>query len=358
MRIEQIELFTLRLPLRTAFVAGGVSTTERDLAILRLTDDRGHQGLGEITTYPDPAAPGIGELVTAFETSARPHLQDAEIGDDGLTIMDPLPAPVDAAIDTALLDLRARRDGVRVADLLGAEVADSVPVNATITAKSPDDVAEQGRIAVQAGFDTIKLKVGTPDDKWRVSSLRDAVGFKTRIRLDANGSWFTGEAIELVQQLGEYGLELVEQPVSPDDIAGMHRVRDAAIVPIVADEGVRTTGDLERHIANGACDGVAIKLSQVGGLRAGSQLADNARHAGLLAFVTSALDGPIGLAAGVHFAAARPDFEIANGLATGGLFLEHYAEQILEVQDGRIALADEPGLGIALDDQAIESWAV
>ena len=121
---------------------------------------------------------------------------------------------------------------------------------------------------------------------------------------------------------------------------GMHRVRDSAIVPIVADEGVRTAADLERHIANGACDGVAIKLSQVGGIAAAAQLADTAKQAGLLAFVTSALDGPIGLAAGHSLCCGAPDFEVANGLATGGLFLDHYATEMPRVVDGADRTAD------------------
>ncbi len=358
MKIERVELFALRLPLKTAFVSSEGSTTERDLAILRITDENGQTGLGEITSYPGVGGVPLGELVEAFEINARPHLQDANVDVEGLTIGDALPAPVDAAIDIALLDLRAKREGVRVADLIGTEVAEAVSVNATIASSAPDDVAEQGRSAMDAGFDTIKLKVGMQDDKWRVQALRDAVGFQTRIRLDANGAWYTAEAIDVIGELTSFGLELIEQPVDGDDIQGMQRVRDSAIVPIVADEGVRTAADLERHIANGACDGVAIKLSQVGGVAAAAQLADTAKQAGLLAFVTSSLDGPIGLAAGLHFAAARPDFELANGLATGGLFIDHYAIEMPSVSEGKIALPDRPGLGVELDEDALAEWSI
>lgn len=358
MKIERVELFALRLPLKAAFVSAEGSTTERDLAILRVTDENGVTGLGEITSYPGPGGVPLAELIEAFELKARKHLESANVDIDGLKLPDPLPAPVDTAIDVALLDLRARREGVRVADLIGTDIADSVPVNATIASASPDDVAEQGRLAREAGFKTIKLKVGMQDDKWRVSALRDAVGFQTRIRLDANGAWYTQEAIEQVAELSSFGIELIEQPVDADDIAGMHRVRDSAIVPIIADEGVRTAADLERHVANGACDGVAIKLSQVGGIAAAAGLADTAKQAGLLAFVTSALDGPIGLAAGIHFAAARPDFEVANGLATGGLFLDHYATEMPSVDAGEIALPSSPGLGVEIDEDALAEWAL
>jgi L-alanine-DL-glutamate epimerase-like enolase superfamily enzyme len=358
MRIERVELFALRLPLKTPFLAAGSSTTERKLGVLRLTDDQGVIGLGEITTYPHPASPTLDELIMAFEQDARPHLEGREISEDGLMIDTVLPPPVDAAIDVALLDLRARRDGVRVADLISADVRDVVEVNATITAETADEVTEQAKAALHAGFGTIKLKVGMADDRWRVSALRDAVGFKTRIRLDANGAWFTGEAIEAIGEFSAFGIELIEQPVAPDDLTGMHRVRDAVFVPVVADEGVRTLADLEMHVANGACDGVAIKLSQVGGIAFAAQLADSAKHAGLLAFVTSTLDGPIGLAAGLHFAAARPEFDLACGLATADLFGENYAIGLPDVREGAISLPDGPGLGIEIDEDALSSLAI
>lgn len=354
MKIDRVELFAIRLPLRVPFHSADGTTDVRDLGVLRLTDEDGRTGLGEITPYPDPLAPPLSDLIAAFEAGAREQLGDAEIFDHGLTLENPLPAAVETAIDVALLDLLARREEIRVADLIGTSVQEQVPVNATITALEPDEVSALGEKALAVGFSTVKLKVGFSDhDKWRIEALRDAVGFQTLIRLDANGAWFTGEAIERIAEFQEYGIELVEQPVAPEDLASMHRVRDASLVPIVADEGVRSVEDLDLHVANGACDGVAIKLAQVGGITSASLLAGNAARAGLLTFVTSTLDGPVGLAAGLHFAAARADFSVANGLATGGLFEESYAFGLPEVVDGALELTDAPGLGIELDEDAL-----
>ncbi|MBJ7459121.1 MAG: mandelate racemase/muconate lactonizing enzyme family protein [Thermoleophilaceae bacterium] len=354
MKIDRVELFALRLPLRSPFHSGGTTTDFRDLGVLRLTDEDGRTGVGEITPYPDPVAPPLDDLIAAFESGARDQLLDAEIFDHGLTLDSKLPAAVESAIDVALLDLLARREEIRVADLIGVEVQERVAVNATITAPTVDEVAELGQHAVEAGFATIKLKVGhASDDRARLEALREAVGFETLIRLDANGGWFTGEAIDHINEFQEFGLELIEQPVAPDDLASMHRVRDASLVPIIADEGVRSVEDLDLHVANGACDGVAIKLAQVGGITSASLLAGNAARAGLLTFVTSTLDGPVGLAAGLHFAAARSDFSVANGLATGGLFEESYALGLPDVVDGALELTDVPGLGIELDEDAL-----
>ncbi len=359
MKIDRVELFAIRLPLRVPFHSAQASTDVRDLGVLRLTDEEGQIGLGEITPYPDPGAPPLSDLIAAFESGARDQLLETEIFDRGLTLENKLPSAVECAIDVALLDLLARREGIRVADLIGTDVQEQVAVNATISAQDPSDVASLAREAVSAGFSTLKLKVGFSDlDADRLAALREEVGMQTMLRLDVNGGWYTSEAIEKINEFAEFGLELVEQPVAPDDLASMHRVRDATLVPIVADEGVRTVEDLDLHVANGACDGVAIKLAQVSGITAASVLAANAAKAGLLTFVTSTLDGPIGLAAGLHFAAARSDFTLANGLATGALFDESYAFGLPEVSDGALTLSDSPGLGIELDEDALVDLSI
>lgn len=355
MRIDRVEVFPVRLPLRRPFHSAFGETDARDLAVLRLTDEAGLSGLGEITPYPDPAAPPLDDLLAVFERDVRDQLEATRVERSGLVSGRALPPALVNAVDVALLDLRARREQCRVADLLAAEVQECVPVNATITSLDPDQVAEDSAAAVTEGYSTLKLKVGSGvDDCLRLAALRQAVGFEPLVRLDANGRWRTSEAIQRIGELGEYGVELVEQPVEPDDIAAMRRVREASIVPVVADEGVRDLDDLELHMANNAADGVAVKLSQVGGIGAAMKLVDAAAGAGLLTFATSTLDGPIGLAAGLHFAAARADFSLANGLATGELFDFTYGSGLPRVVAGTLTLSDENGLGVELDEDAVK----
>jgi o-succinylbenzoate synthase len=361
MRIEQVELFPLRLPFKQPFVTAAGTFDARELAVLRITDSDGHIGLGEITPYPGSPTSDLQELVRGFALEVLPRLDGCDLSDTAKAMErfeKRLPLQTYAAVDTALIDLHARGSGLRFAEVLQDKVRPAVAVNATIAAIDPDDVAEAGREARIHGFTTIKLKVGLPEDKWRVAALRNAVGYDTRIRLDANGAWFSGEAIEELRELKQYGIELLEQPVSPSDLAGMHMVRDAAIVPIVADEGVRTLEDLERHIADGACDGIVIKLSQVGGPTRASELADRVKSVGLFAFVTSTLDGPVGLAASLHFAAAREEIDLACGLATAELFAGTYATGLPGITGGQMRLADRYGLGLTLDEAALAEFAL
>jgi o-succinylbenzoate synthase len=356
MSIERFELFPLRLRFKRPFVTAAATVTERHVAVLRLTGADGAIGLGEVTPYPHQRSGGLADLVSVLELEARPRLEGCAI-DAAAPVLEELesrlPAPALAAVDLALMDLRARRRNLPLADWLDRPARRRVEVNATIATDAADEAAELAARFVADGFRTLKLKVGTPNDRQRVSAVRNAAGPNTRLRLDANGAWLPDEAIEKINALAEFGLELIEQPVKANDLAGMRRVRESVPVPVVADEGVRDASDLRQHVRNGACDGVAVKLSQVGGISRANALVDQAGRAGLFCIVTSTLDGGVGLAAGLHFAAARPEIELACGLATQSLFENDYAVGVPPVIDGAMTIGPAPGLGVELDDRLL-----
>lgn len=357
MSIERVELFPLRLKLKRPFETGQGAVDSREVAVLRLTGADGVIGLGEITPYPRPGFSGLSDLIEVFDLQARPRLEGCALEATAQVIDElgsRLPPPVMAAVDTALLDLQARHVGVPLAQLFDRPARTSVPVNATLAAADPETLAAQAQAFVSLGFKTLKLKVGMQDDLARIEAVREAVGWTVALRLDANGSWFSAEAVNSLSALTQFGVELIEQPVRPDDLIGMHRVREAVSVPVVADEGVRDAADLREHVRQNACDGVAVKLSQVGGLSRAHMLVDQAESAGLFCIVTSTLDGPVGLAAGLHFACARPEIETACGLATGLIFEgAPYATGLPDPIDGVMALSTAPGLGVELDEERL-----
>lgn len=362
MSIERVEVFPLRLRLKRPFETGKGSVDAREVAVLRLTDRDGAVGLGEITPYPQPGPSALADMVGVFELQARPRLEGAEL-DATAALLDELgsrlPAPVMAALDTALLDLQARRLGVPLANLFHRPARTKVPVNATLAASDAATLAAQARAFVDLGFTTLKLKVGMDDDLARVQAIRDAVGWSVALRLDANGVWYSAEAVEKLSALAQFGIELIEQPVRADDLVGMHRVRDAVTVPVVADEGLRDAADLREHVRQNACDGVAVKLSPVGGPSRAHTLVDQAERAGLFCIVTSTLDGSVGLAASLHFACARPEIELACGLATGLIFEgAPYATGLPDPTGGEMALTDAPGLGVELDDARLRELLI
>lgn len=245
-----------------------------------------------------------------------------------------------AALDLALWDLEGRRASRPVSTLLAEAPLSGVPVNATIGAVEPSHAAERARAAAAAGFGCVKVKAGTEGDRARIAAVRAAVGPKVAIRVDANGAWTVGQALDNLRELDATGIELCEEPVH--GVAEMAAVRRGleGRVPIAMDETAAQPGAL----SSGAADAVCLKIASSGGITGLLNAAARARAAGTEVYLASTFDGPVGVAAAVHVAAAlrvrRP-----CGLATLDLFAD-FANR-LPVSRGAIAVPTAAGLGVS-----------
>ncbi len=341
MRFE-LSRHTLRLrsPLHTSY--GTVQ--ERELLTLTLTDERGVSGFGEAA----PLEPYDGVSLERAERALehyRPLLEGAPgvAGGaqllDGCRAIDELPAAL-AAVDIALWDLAARREGRPLAELLCDQPARGVPVNATVTAEDRAGAAEQAAAAARAGFGVVKVKVGVGDDAGRLAAVRAAAGPSVGLRVDANGAWSVPEAVAAIGSLEAVGLELVEEPTH--GLANVRRVREAVQARVSIDETTAEPGAL----GAGAADAVCLKLSRCGGISGLLAAATLARSSGAEVYLTSGLDGVLGVAAAVHAAAALlSSGPLAHcGLATLALFED--LEDPLPPREGEIELPGGPGLGV------------
>jgi L-alanine-DL-glutamate epimerase-like enolase superfamily enzyme len=181
----------------------------------------------------------------------------------------------------------------------------------------------------------VKVKVGVGDDVARVAAVRAALGPGAELRLDANGAWSPEEAVRAIETLAPAGLELVEEPVHGLD--GLRAVRERVAVRIAMDETAAVPGAL----ASGAADAVCLKLGRCGGISGLLACASLVRASGAEPYVASTFDGPLGIAAALHAAAALR-VAPACGLAT----LDHFAgvEHPLHARRGAIAVPRGPGL--------------
>ncbi len=266
------------------------------------------------------------------------------------------------AVETALLDLGAQARGLPLADVLGEGRAArrSVPVNALLCETEPDAAVDEAKRALARGFTTLKLEVGADApsvDCARLVAVREAVGDEAELRIDASGAWSPELAIAILRDLDPLDLELAEQPVAADDIAGLARVRAAVLVPIAADESVTDFARAARLLEARAADAFVLKPAALGGLRAAAVLAQRARAAGVRVLVTSSIDGAIARAAALALAASLPDPLPACGLATGELLADDLALGP-EPKNGFIDLAESPGLGVVLADGALAELAI
>ena len=207
-----------------------------------------------------------------------------------------------------------------------------VEVNATIPAIAAGEV---GRILERfPGCTTAKVKVAErgqhlADDIERVREVRRLMGSTARVRIDANGGWSAAEAISALRALAEFDLDYAEQPCMA--VTDLVRVREALatggasgagivapLVRIAADESVRKASDPLAVARAGAADLIVVKAQPLGGITAAVRIVE---EAGLPVIVSSALDTSVGIAMGVHLAAALPEGLLAGACGLGTVAL-------------------------------------
>ncbi len=332
---------TLRL--KRPIVASYGELAERELIAVTLTDGEGIVGYGEAA----PLEPYDGVSIERVESALRRYTPVLERSDglngaqliDACRQLEDLPAAL-AAIDLALWDRAGRIRGLPLAALITDDPAPDVAVNASVSALDRAGVAEQTAAAVAAGFECVKLKVGVGDDAGRVAAARAAAGPELALRLDANGAWDVEQAVRTIEALAPAGLELVEEPVH--GLQHVREVRERVAVRVAIDETAAEHGALGAGVADAVC----LKISRCGGISGLIAAATLVRASGAEPYVASSYDGPLGVAAGVHAAAALASRGSVPycGLATLDLFAG--LDNPLPARGGRIAVPGKPGLGV------------
>ncbi|WP_458206139.1 mandelate racemase/muconate lactonizing enzyme family protein [Haladaptatus sp. NG-SE-30] len=348
MRIETRE-FSLPLESPLATARGTIEHREGVLVRIEVGD---HVGIGEATPLP-----GWTESLPACQAALTDIDDREESPEDSETALTDLEATLDDleltpaarhALALALADVRAKRaDEPLYRQLGGPEHVEAVPLNATVGDCSPDETVAAVNEAVEAGFESVKIKVGVrsvTDDVARLRAVRDEVGSNVELRVDANGAWSLAQAREAFHKLDPLQVAYVEQPVAADDLEGLAELRGRS-VRVAADESIA-----ERSVAAvldaDAADVIVCKPMVLGGPDKAVSVAKQARDAGVTPVVTTTIDAVVARTAAIHVAAAIPD-RPASGLATGTMLARDLGPDRARIVDGSISVPQEPGNGIA-----------
>jgi L-Ala-D/L-Glu epimerase len=342
----------LRTPLQTAHG----TVREREIFTVALRGRDGVVGHGEaapLEPYDGVSVTRVGRALERYravleDPAGWGHAQQGRLspGDsegaqllDACRAADELPQAL-AAIDLALWDMAASRQGCPVSRLLVDAPAEEIPVNATLAATDRAGAAAQAARAVAQGFDCLKVKVGVGDDAARVAAVRAAAGPNATLRLDANGAWGVDQAVAAIDALSSAGLELVEEPSHGLD--AIRAVRERVAVRVAIDETAAEPGAMGAAVADAVC----LKISRCGGISGLLAAAALVRASGAEVYLASSLDGPLGVAAAVHAASALAARGMvpACGLATLSLFED--LEDQLPASAGTIAVPQAAGLGV------------
>ena len=282
----------LTLKLRNPFRLSYGTTETRQAFWLRL---RGDQGWGEGTIPPyyrvDPSA-----MTDCWQRAAR---SDRPLPDDVADIVAWLPdgpAPARSALELALYDRIGKRGGRPLWRLLDLPQPPLLATSFTIAIDTPDAMAAMARQI--ADYSIIKLKLGSDDDESRVHAVREARP-DAKLRVDANAGWTVEQAVTHLKWLEKYDIELIEQPLPREAMAGMGEVQKQTAIPVVADESVQSMSDVETLGAAGV-GGINLKLMKVGGLTPALAIVRRARELKMKIMLGCMIETSIGTTAMAH----------------------------------------------------------
>ena len=360
MRIERIEVFPVRLPMKAVLtLPRGPSRTLEEgkrIALVKMTDSDGNVGWGE----SGPSRRWSAETLESCVTTIREYLAPALIGHDPFDIagahakmnielasgLDPGQPIAKCALDVALHDLVCKRLGITLQDWLGAKRVDHVKLARLVSAATPEEAARITQAGLAEGYQGFKVKVGHHKaiDVELVRAVVEAAS-GAYVWPDANQAYTLEEATRMAKAFEKLGVTLFEQPVSMTDVYAMKKLLSATSMTIALDEAAIGIPYVIELLRREAVEGLAIKVSKVGGIHYARQMCDLALNAGLKLIGSGLQDAPIGFAASVHLFAA---YGITDPVDLNGpqFIAEDYLKAPLPIERQIAYVPKGPGLGI------------
>ena len=353
MKITDIRIAKISVPLRVPFKTALRTVNSVEDIIVEIHTDTGLVGYGEAPPTGAITGDTTGAIIGALRDHIIPKLKGQEI-DAFEPLMKTLDASVvhntsaKAAVDIALYDLYGQMLGAPVYKLLGAS-RKSITTDITISVNDPEEMARDTLTAIARGYDTLKIKVGIDPtlDVARLAAVRKAAGPDIRLRIDANQAWSPKQAVKLLNQMQEQGLdiELVEQPVKGRDFEGLRYVTERSYVPVMADESVFSAEDAMTIMQMGAADLINIKLMKCGGIHNALKIASAAEVYGVECMIGCMLEAKVSVNAAVHLACAK---SVITKVDLDGPVLcsEDPVDGGSVFDEQTITVSDAPGLGV------------
>ncbi len=323
------------MPLRVPYTIAYETISSADNVFLRIETDKGITGHG--CAAPDLQITGetTKTVLKACEAIITPNLKGVDplrIAFQMSKILKPLKTQPSARalVDMALYDILGKAAGLPVYKLLGG-FRTSIKTSITIGILPVKETVQKAEAFIQQGFKSLKIKGGrdVETDIERIIKVREAVGKAIEIRFDANQGYTLEGSLHFFKATRSAKLELIEQPTPKGKPNLLGRVTQNVPIPIMADESLMNLRDAFRLARRELVDMVNIKLMKCGGISEALHINAVARAASLEVMVGCMDESALGIAAGLHFALARPNVLYAD-------------------LDGHLDLIDDPSAGTVI----------
>ncbi len=361
MTITRAEIHVLALPLRFRFETSFGVQTDRLVPLLVIHDERGHLGLaegvmdGDWPLYREEHVQGALPLVRRVLSElvvGRPFTTPRELAERFAHLRGNRMAK--AMIEMAAWDLHARRLGVPLRDLLGGS-GDAVATGVSLGIQPSIEATLEivGR-HVDLGYRRIKLKI---KPGWDLEPLRAVRAQHPQLVMtaDANSAYSLDDVAHL-RGLDPIGLDYVEQPLAWDDVIDHAELARALDTPICLDESIVDARSARQAIRLGAAKVINLKLGRVGGFGEAVAIDAVAQANGVPLWCGGMLETGVGRAANIHIA-TLPSFTKPGDISSASRYWDHdVVNEPLEATDGLMPVPAGPGLGVTLNDDAVERF--
>ena len=370
-KIEKIDCFPMTYPVigRFKFFEGSKGQSTGRMAVLvKITADNGAVGWGQSVPIPKWSYETIETVYYTVTRYLAPELIGLDPFDlDGINnVLKRTIAPsfstgqpiCKAGIDIALFDLTGKLLKQSAAQRWNRKGKKKLTLSWTLNPKTLDDIEgliEQGK---QRGYKNFNVKVA-PDPKFDLEMCRIVRrlvpdGF---LWADANGGYDEKTALEVAPKLAEIGVPVLEQPLPANRLNGYRRLKKQGALPIIMDEGVVSSVDLEEFIQLGLLDGVAMKPARCGGITSARSQVELLEKNKLMFLGSGLTDPDVSLAASLVLYGAY-DLNYPAAL-NGPQFLQgSILKEPLKVVNGEMEVPIGPGLGVEVDAKKIAEFAV
>ena len=381
--IASIALHHVRLPTRREHKWTGLTEPIGGYIVLKMTDGDGRAGWGEAPALKDwggdfgryygesPAT--VGAVISQYLAPAVRGCLPGDVGELHARMDRALKGHpyAKSAIEIAAYDLAGLQLGVPSYRLLGGTVRRRIAVTHSIGLVSFEEAEREATQVVREGIRTLKIKVGVDADRdvEMVLRMRDTVGPKVALAVDANQGYATpGEAIGVFRRMARAELIYFEQPV--EGIARLAEVARAIDAPVMADESAWTAHDVLDIAERRAAQLISIYTTKPGGLYRAMEVAAVARAAGLVCNVNGSVETGIGNRANIALAACAPaatlscvvpvstPAEAQSGQVAGIYYKDDLIAAPMRFADGAVDVPAGPGLGIAVDEAKVRRYLI
>lgn len=353
MKITNIEAWLVELKLEEPYTIAYDTIDTVQNVILRIETDQGFVGYGCAAPDEHVTAETPSGNLKAIQHVVIPVLKGADPF-RSTKLMEILKRKISqqpsvlAAVDMALYDILGKFSGLPMWKLLGG-FRDRIKTSVTIGILPEAETVKRARDWVAQGFECLKLKGGkdVESDIVRVIKTRESIEKNIELRFDANQGYTLDQSIYFVEKTKKAKLEFLEQPTPRDDLNALHYLTTHVSLPIMADESVLNLYDALQLVRDNLAELLNIKLMKVGGIAEAIHIDAVVRSAGVKVMVGCMDESALSIAAGLHFALARPNVFYADLDGHIGLLNDPFADGAV-VRDGVLFPTDKPGLGCEL----------